>query len=479
MKCPNCGNEIQDGHLICETCGYEIRMVPDYEPGSDEQIDKTVIEDGKAAEEKEDEGDAAAEKQEPQTGISLRALKNHALGVAVVACITLIMVAGVLFIILRTAGLDYQLEKIKNKAAGGKYEEAISSLENQYVHHPEESRILFLEAEYYILLGKRDMAEDTYFRMLNNSLYTDDDRLSVYDRLIALYVEAQDYESIAALLGECPYAEIVTAYQNYLAMPPSFSLEEGTYTDVIRLKLSANTSGTIYYTMDGSVPNETSSVYSGTIVLETGSYSISAIFVNQYGLVSDPVTKNYDILVDAPPEPEVNLDTGSYTSPELITVTVPEGTRVYYTTDKSVPTIDSVPYTGPIPVPLNTSNFNFAAINEQGLSSETVVRSYYLSFPGGLSSSQAVDTLKRRMVERGLLNDMSGTSDRAPGIYTYAATSAVYIEGQGSYYIIREFYDDIAGSVTTSDTTYIVEIYQGSTGILGGDAAGGFLALAF
>ncbi len=42
MKCPHCGNEMIEGHLICETCGEEIRIVPDFEPEIENSITETL-----------------------------------------------------------------------------------------------------------------------------------------------------------------------------------------------------------------------------------------------------------------------------------------------------------------------------------------------------------------------------------------------------------------------------------------------------
>ena len=42
MKCPNCGNELKEGHLICEICGYEIQIVPDFEPEIENSITETL-----------------------------------------------------------------------------------------------------------------------------------------------------------------------------------------------------------------------------------------------------------------------------------------------------------------------------------------------------------------------------------------------------------------------------------------------------
>ena len=35
MKCPMCGSDIPESMLLCPDCGYEIQMVPDYNPMDD------------------------------------------------------------------------------------------------------------------------------------------------------------------------------------------------------------------------------------------------------------------------------------------------------------------------------------------------------------------------------------------------------------------------------------------------------------
>ena len=42
MKCQNCGNEIEEGHLICEVCGNEIQIVPDFEPELENSITEAL-----------------------------------------------------------------------------------------------------------------------------------------------------------------------------------------------------------------------------------------------------------------------------------------------------------------------------------------------------------------------------------------------------------------------------------------------------
>ena len=42
MKCPKCGYELTEGHLYCDNCGEEIRIVPDFEPEVEQTIDQTM-----------------------------------------------------------------------------------------------------------------------------------------------------------------------------------------------------------------------------------------------------------------------------------------------------------------------------------------------------------------------------------------------------------------------------------------------------
>ena len=53
MKCPSCGKEIEPGHLYCESCGLEIRIVPDFEPEIENSITETLSTVGEEIKERE------------------------------------------------------------------------------------------------------------------------------------------------------------------------------------------------------------------------------------------------------------------------------------------------------------------------------------------------------------------------------------------------------------------------------------------
>ena len=42
MKCPNCGNELEEGKLLCENCGYEVKIVPDFDIELEDRLKESI-----------------------------------------------------------------------------------------------------------------------------------------------------------------------------------------------------------------------------------------------------------------------------------------------------------------------------------------------------------------------------------------------------------------------------------------------------
>ena len=312
-------------------------------------------------------------------------------------------------------------------------------------------------------------------RIIGDERYASEDVEEAYDKMVTIYANMKQYDKINELLRSCPDERIVTMFQSYLAMEPEFSYVEGSYAEVIPLKLSSNTAGTIYYTTDGSKPDKNSQIYTAPIFLETGEYTISAFFVNDYGIESEVVTKTYIINLAVPTAPEVELYSGEYSHAMMIAVEETEGCKVYYTTDESEPTSDSVPYTGPIPMPLGTTLFKFVNISEEGISSEVTLRTYTLRLRGAVSTSQAVNNLVIRLVETEYLEDAAGHNKRQSGTLSYQFSSVLLVGGE-DYYTVYEYYDDGTGLLSRTDKVFLVQVYTGEAAQLSYDTKGNFVA---
>ena len=245
-------------------------------------------------------------------------------------------------------------------------------------------------------------------------------------------------------------------------MKPEFGYSTGNYEKVISLKITANTTGTIYYTTDGSEPQEHSLVYTAPIQLEPGEHRIKAVFVNDYGIRSETVENYYLIDVAIPEKPEVTPSSGDYQLPTLIEVITAEEGNIYYTADGSEPDENSLLYTEPIDMPLGRTNYRFAVISEEGVMSEVVYRSYDLELQTQVTVKAAIDRVKKALMDQHILKDMQGNSFEIEGRYVYEYETLVEIPNLGYYYKLSESIVDSAGKQTQTGRLYAVEVYSGT-----------------
>jgi len=461
MKCPNCGKEIKDGYLYCENCGMEIQIVPDFEPEIENSILETlstVAGEIKAKPEQEGTNEDTEKPdgfffEEPEKNLVL--IKGIALGVAF---LTVFFIGIILYL---NFSVSHQVERAKDYAKLHNYEKASERLDRALRLDPGNTEAMILQSGYYDKLQREDEAVSILLLLLEKDDLTEDERNSIYYQIITIYHEQECFEEINSLLEGCQYSEIVTTYQSYLAMEPEFSYEAGSYENVVYLKLSANTSGKIYYTLDGSVPTRDSNVYTAPIYLESGYYQVNAFFVNEYGIASGVVKKRYDINVTVPDKPQVIVTSGRYEVPTLIEVLHPIHGKVYYTTDGSEPTVDSTEYTEPIPMPLGHSNFKFVVISEQGVSSDVVSRSYEFKFQSDVTVTTAITNVVRALINRDVIKDMQGTALGKQGKYSFVYNSIVQMN-ETYYYVLDEFFEDQNGYKSKSGLLYAVEVYTGA-----------------
>ncbi len=457
MKCPKCGTEIDDGYLYCEKCGKEINIVPDFEPEIEYSMRQTfsgIVED--VIEE------FPQEQTIEETGKDKNKKYNKTL---ITFCIAGALLVALLLSVWATNqyryySVDYQISKANACVASGNIEKAIDYYERAAELDGENIPLWFAMADLYSKAG----LEVKYVECLNTILsfkYTTQEEVeAAYKKLITYYKNKEDYVSINTLLTDTENEEIKTLFQNYMAAPPEFSYKEGTYAEVVPLKLTASTQGTIYYTLDGTTPNEKSEVYTTPIFLETGSYVISAMFVNEYGIKSEIVDRSYVIDVLKPTAPEVETYSGEYMSPTMIYVIIPPGCNVYYTTDQSMPTDQSTLYTGRIPMPIGKSTFKFVTYNEDGVSGDCTTRQFELELDTDFTPDMAVSNLVEVMLEIGKIQDYDGTvNNELNGRYLYYFQFALAIPEAGDFYVISEIYEDSTDVQNKTGTTYAVNVY--------------------
>jgi len=134
-----------------------------------------------------------------------------------------------------------------------------------------------------------------------------------------------------------------------------------------------NSSAAIYYTLDGSTPGTSSSLYTGSISV-TDKAIIKAVAVDSSGKYSRVLT--YDASVKQTEKPSYTIESGMYDQQRVSAGSIvalssnTPGAVIYYTLDGSVPSGESSVYTEPFIVLQDTTIKAFAVANGYSNSDE-------------------------------------------------------------------------------------------------------------
>ena len=465
MICPRCGYEMKEEHLYCERCGAEIQIVPDFEPEIQNSIEETLS--TVAWEINPDLSENSSDlKKKPQEedflkegnvfrGITSRKRILITTLASILMTLVIILLAGLIY---QNYSVNYQIREAEERMEKAQYENALTCLVKAEKLQPEDTGIPYMQAQCYYELGEADRAAEILENVVFKRSMDEERKIQYFDFIITILAGQQNYERINELLMESGDTAVQTQFQHYMAMKPEFGYSTGNYEKVISLKITANTTGTIYYTTDGSEPQEHSLVYTAPIQLEPGEHRIKAVFVNDYGIRSETVENYYLIDVAIPEKPEVTPSSGDYQLPTLIEVITAEEGNIYYTTDGSEPDENSLLYTEPIDMPLG----RFAVISEEGVMSEVVYRSYDFELQTQVTVKAAIDRVKKALMDQHILKDMQGNSFEIEGRYVYEYETLVEIPNLGYYYKLSESIVDSAGKQTQTGRLYAVEVYSGT-----------------
>jgi Legume lectin domain/Chitobiase/beta-hexosaminidase C-terminal domain len=137
---------------------------------------------------------------------------------------------------------------------------------------------------------------------------------------------------------------------NQIAAAPTISPNGGYFPTTQTVTISGATpSANIYYTLDGTVPTQASTLYTGPISISSNT-TVQTIAAGA-GYIVSPVTSATFTITPATPAVTFNPPGGIYTSTQTITLSETDPNAVvYYTTNGSTPTTSSTTYVGPLSV---------------------------------------------------------------------------------------------------------------------------------
>ncbi len=468
MKCPNCGEEMADGVLYCENCGEDIHIVPDFEPEVEQYIQQTIND---IKDELEEGGSAEGAQEEPKDWKHFGKKRLWPLPVLLAVLILSAAVGMGAWVYLYNSEI-HQVNRAVQCVAQEQYDQAISHYNRALELDADNVDLMFSLAEVYLLKNNKVEYEYVLREIAKSGNASEEQLDAAYGRLIAIYRDRQDYKTINELLLGSNNEKLISAYQSYIANPPEFSIVEGYYTTIQPLKLSAAGTGSIYYTLDGSDPDPSGTQYTMPILLEEGDYVVKAMFVNEFGIESDIVRKEYHIDNNEVPAPEVNEVSGDYSVPTYIEVQdYSEGEEIYFTMDGSEPTNSSHPYTEPVPMPLGRSVFKFVRV-EDGIMSEVTERTYNFVLDTLFLPEQAVNAVVEYALSTGKIYDADGHFDDTGAMYIYEFLYVVTIDSSGDFYVIAEVQREADGAQARTGNFYAVNAYDGTLFKLQQDEAG-------
>ncbi len=264
MNCPKCGAELEEGFLYCKKCGEDIHIVPDFEPEIENSIHEilTGVVGDMAAEEhlekEEPDGFLREEvKRLRRDKASFHILVGAGIGFAV---LVLILAAVGAILRFRYFSFDYQMEQANTCMNNENYRTAVEYYTRALELDQTSLTAKYLLAEACLLQKETDRALLLY-QEVAAAKGEEEIRMEAVNTVVAICSERGAYQELSDFLISLGDDTVVEGFQKYMAKVPEFSYVEGSYEEVIPLKLTSNTAGIIYYTTDGSMPDENSEVY--------------------------------------------------------------------------------------------------------------------------------------------------------------------------------------------------------------------------
>ncbi len=419
MKCANCGAELKVGCVYCSVCGKEAQIVSDYNLLEDdflrgllkekkEKIKKKHLpgkiqkgsssgkkerlqkEDSSGKREKIQKEDSSGKKERIRKGDSSgksqgkagkqragRRKKKKPIWILAMAAL-LILTMGAVILVQHTwnHSYDHQIKKAESYQSRKDYRNAEKCLKRALELDSGSEEAKARLAEVYVQQEEYEKAKELLLELLEQ----EEENREIYEKLIQVYEVQKDYEAIEELGRDIADSEILELFDGYLAKPPVFEPEGGTYQEEIEVELIGEEDCKIYYTLDGSDPKE-GKEYTGPILLEPGkNIWIRAVSRNQFGVFGEEKQERFTIRLRKPETPRVTPSGGSFYAPSTIAVTVPEGCRVYYTWDGTAPTRESKQYTEPIGMPEGNNVLSLILVDKYGMASD-VLKCNYVYIP--------------------------------------------------------------------------------------------------
>lgn len=435
MKCTKCGKEAASSARICSRCGEALPQEFNYK-NMERELLNTVWEEEtiqgiaggsvlygqpaalQTAADKEQKGMRTIGKQNLSDGIAdIEEMDDDEIPQKQPVKLTLAVLAsaavfGGLAFFLHNFPTGYNYEKKEteylnclNQMAKEDYSSALDAVSLLLKEEPDSLEYLALKN----IICEKSEDNKLQKETLKKIISLDADNYQAYEKLLALYLEAENQEGIEKLAADAPNSAIAAMLSEYLVDTPYLELTPGVYDASQTLVITSEAGNDIYYTLDGTSPQKKGVLYSAPVPLEQNYiYSVRAVCKNERGAYGDETAGEYQIGIDAvnrvtstanpsgteitdgsiqssgtdgsaqPAQPAVYPQSGTYTTQQRITIDVPIGYQAYYSwaaADALTPQNGTL-YTGGITMPEGSSVLSVIVTDANGNSSAVKQVSY-------------------------------------------------------------------------------------------------------
>lgn len=368
MYCINCGADIKAEDVNCPYCGKVLQMVPDYSIYDEDDINvilESTIDIQSTTNKTED---VTSQNNAKKTVKKMDTKKILIL--TVVLCVVLLG-AGIglkVFVDYQNSqSYEYQMKAGDEALFKNKLDVAESYYAQALLLSPNDTKARLKLADVYFEKGSTNEG----IILLNEVIELDETNYDAYKKLFDLYESEGNVDAILNLKEDVTDSKILKLFEDYLVNPPCINVSSGTYSDILKIMLTADKGVQIFYTIDGTNPISHGVLYTDTIELsKAGMNTLKVVAMNTNGIYSDVISATYVIKYNAPADPEVTPNGGTFDTPTYVYINVPEGCSAYYTWDRTDPTNISSEYVSPLLIPEGYNMLSVIIINDTtGLSS--------------------------------------------------------------------------------------------------------------
>lgn len=295
------------------------------------------------------------------------------------------------------------------------------------------------EDPYYIWIWEE---ENVPILEITGNLYEGSINVESNSQIILKFFAIDNFENCSPI-----YTEIYNISDTISPTVTSTPTGGTYYNDPVSVNLQVHDNypgSTIYYTLNGTEPNTSSTIYSGPIRLLEGNTTIKFFAADSSGNESPIYTEEYNLIDNAPPivsaDPtscvfewiDILPGFGYYNNyVQLFATDMDPNPLIYYTIDGTDPTTNGILYTGTITIPIESKTYlKFFGVDNKGNTSPIKTEIYYGLGYVDITPPTAYVTPQGNVYDKPIYLDIVATDPDDPITKIYYTTNGedIYIK---------------------------------------------------